>query len=435
MVRYHFIGIKGSGMSALAGILSDCGHEVQGEDIEEFIFTQKSLEHRNIPLYLFGSAPLDQGMMVIISNAYRDDHPSLVRCLELNVPYVRYHQFLGELIKQYTSIAITGAHGKTTTTGMLSHALRAVNPICSLVGDGTGMGDQNANLFVFESCEYKRHFLAYQPDIAVITNIDYDHPDYFSSVDDVRQAFEQMADQTQKQIIACGDDQQVRLLRTSTNILYYGFGEDNDLRAVNLNVHEQGVDFDVYDKNHFIDRFSISAFGNHNVLNALSIIGVSILLDLNLQVIKSQLGTFNGVQRRFTEKNWHSNVVIDDYAHHPTEVKVTIEAARSKYPNRKIVAIFQPHTYSRLEKLLEEFATSLADADEVYLCPIFGSARESQGSVSIDHLQALIPNAQLFPETLGKLASYTDSVLVFMGAGDIEKYQQMLFQNDSIHQT
>jgi UDP-N-acetylmuramate--alanine ligase len=314
MDTFHLIGIKGSGMSALAQVLSDLGNKVQGEDIDSFLFTQVPLETRNIPLYTFGDAPLSQNMKVIASNAYDDNHPSIVRCKQHGIPVYRYHRFLGDWMKGYTSVAITGAHGKTTTTGMMVHALKAIEPSCSLIGDGTGAGFPDARLFVFESCEYKRHFLAYQPDIAVITNIDFDHPDYFADIDDVRNAFEEMASLASKHLIACGDDPQIRLLKTTTDTLYYGIGMDNDLRSTNIIVQSNGVTFDVYFKDTKLDQFTIPVFGKHNVLNALAVIGVALVLDLNLDITKKQLATFSGVKRRFTEKQWGSNIVIDDYA-------------------------------------------------------------------------------------------------------------------------
>ncbi|UVI32944.1 UDP-N-acetylmuramate--L-alanine ligase [Paenibacillus spongiae] len=430
MDNFHFIGIKGCGMSALAQILSDLGHHVQGEDIESHLFTQVPLDSRNIPLYAFGDAPLKPNMTVIASNAYDDNHPSVLQCKELGIPVHRYHHFLGEWMKGYTSIAITGAHGKTTTTGMLVHALHAQEPPCSLIGDGTGKGNPDADLFVFESCEYRRHFLAYRPDIAVITNIDFDHPDYFADIDDVRQAFEEMASLTGKYIVACGDDPQVRLLRAHTDTLYYGFGMNNQLRASNLVVDSSGVTFDVYYKDTNIQQFKIPVFGKHNVLNALAVIGVALVLDRDMDLVKAQLATFSGVKRRFSEKQWGSNVVIDDYAHHPSEIRATLEAARSKYPSKRIVGIFQPHTFSRLEKLIDDFALSLKDADDVYLCQIFGSAREGNGSVSIGDLQSRIPNARLLSDNIAAdMSTYNDSILVFMGAGDIQKYQDQLFQS------
>ncbi|MFD0717037.1 glutamate ligase domain-containing protein [Paenibacillus sp. GCM10027626] len=153
------------------------------------------------------------------------------------------------------------------------------------------------------------------------------------------------------------------------------------------------------------------------------------VLHIDLDITKTQLATFSGVKRRFTEKQWGSNVIIDDYAHHPSEIRATLEAVRSKYPQKKVVAIFQPHTFSRLEKLIDDFALSLKTADDVYLCQIFGSARESNGTISIDDLRTRIPNARLVSENItSDMSPYNDSVLVFMGAGDIQKYQDALFQ-------
>lgn len=429
MDTFHLIGIKGSGMSALAQILFDLGNNVQGEDIDSFIFTQVPLETRNIPLYAFGDAPLSQNMKVIASNAFDDNHPSIVQCKHHDIPVYRYHHFLGDWMKGYTSVAITGAHGKTTTTGMMVHALKAIEPSCSLIGDGTGAGFPDARLFVFESCEYRRHFLAYRPDIAVITNIDFDHPDYFADIDDVRNAFEEMASLASKHLIACGDDPQVRLLKTTTDTLYYGIGMNNDLRASNITVQNNCVTFDAYFKSKKLNQFTIPVFGKHNVLNALAVIGVALVLNLDLEITKTQLATFSGVKRRFTEKQWGSNIVIDDYAHHPSEIRATLEAVRSKYPQKRVVGIFQPHTYSRLENFIDDFALSLKEADDVYLCEIFGSAREGSGNISIDELRMRIPNARLVSENItSDMSLYNDSVLVFMGAGDIQKYEDALFQ-------
>jgi UDP-N-acetylmuramate--alanine ligase len=424
----HLIGIKGSGMSALAQILHDQGARVQGEDIESFLYTQAPLEARRIPLYPFGSAPLIPTMRAVVSNAFDERHPSVIRCRELGIPVERYHHFLGDWIKSYTSIAITGTHGKTTTTGMMAHVLHAIEPTCSLIGDGTGCGTPGARYAVFESCEYRRHFLAYQPDIAVITNIDFDHPDYFADVDDVRDAFSEMAALTGKQLVACGDCPQVRLLRTDTPALYYGFDADNELRASGLTVRDDGLAFDVHYHDAFVGTFTLPVFGRHNVLNALAVLGVALMLDLDMERVRAQLATFPGVKRRFSVKEWGSNVVIDDYAHHPAAIRATLEAARSKYPERKVVGIFQPHTFSRLEKLLDDFAHSLRDADDVFLCPIFGSARENSGTVTLDDLRTRIPGARLVSDDfVSTMSDYRDSILVFMGAGDIGKYQESLY--------
>lgn len=425
--EYHFIGIKGSGMSALAGALHDLGHQVQGEDVEQYIFTEEAIKQRRIPIYSFGSAPLNARKKVIVSNAFAADHASIQRCQEQGLIVQRYHEFLGEWMTQYTTVAVTGSHGKTTTTGLMAHVMQGIEPACGLIGDGTGFGTPGARYFVFESCEYRRHFLAYRPDFAIITNIDYDHPDYFSDLDDVQHAFEQMCEQVKQQIVACGDDPQVQRLKTERKLLRYGLEASNDLRAEGLRARREGLEFDVSYRDTVLDRFFIPMHGKHNVLNALAVIGTGLLMDLNMEEIKQRLATFKGVKRRFSERDWRGNVVIDDYAHHPNEIRATLEAVRSKYPNKTVVGIFQPHTFSRMEKMMAEFAVSLKDADQVYLCDIFASAREHAGTVSVEQLRDRIPNAQLFNEqTISALSSYDDSVLVFMGAGDIQKYQSLL---------
>lgn len=167
---------------------------------------RRPLRERNIPIYPFNADNIQEGMTVIAGNAFPDDHPELVRAREIGVEVIRYHKFLGEYIGNYTSIAITGAHGKTSTTGLMAHVVGGYKPTSYLIGDGTGAGHENADFFVMEACEYRRHFLAYSPDYAVMTNIDFDHPDYFANIEDVYSAFQSLAMQVKKAIIACGDD-------------------------------------------------------------------------------------------------------------------------------------------------------------------------------------------------------------------------------------
>ncbi len=222
LTTYHFTGIKGSGMSALAQILDDLNEDVQGSDIEETIFTQKPLEKKHIPLLPFAAGNIKEGQHVIMSAAYGETHEEIKRARELGLKVDVYPQFLGEFISRFTSVAITGSHGKTSTTGLLSHVLGSICPTSYLIGDGTGKGTQDSSYFVFEACEYRRHFLNYSPDYCVMTNIDFDHPDYFTSVDDVVSAFQSMAKQVNKAIIACGDDEYLQKLQANVPIVFYG---------------------------------------------------------------------------------------------------------------------------------------------------------------------------------------------------------------------
>ncbi|UOQ47110.1 UDP-N-acetylmuramate--L-alanine ligase [Gracilibacillus caseinilyticus] len=424
METYHFIGIKGTGMSALAQILVDSGMKVQGSDIEKYIFTQDALERKNINIMPFSKENIQEGLTIIAGNAFKDDHEEIQKAKELGLPFYRYHEFLGEWINRYTSIAVTGAHGKTSTTGLLAHVLDKNNPISYLIGDGTGKGSEDSQYFVFEACEYRRHFLAYQPDYAIMTNIDFDHPDYFHSIDDVFDSFQEMADKVKKGIVACGDDEYLQAIQAKVPVLYYGLNDSNDFHAKNVKVSEKGTCFDVFVRNNFYDTFEINAYGNHNILNALSVITICHYEDFTAEQIK-EIVSFQGVKRRFSEKSVHDQILIDDYAHHPVEVDATIEAAHKKYPDKEIVAIFQPHTYSRTKTFLHEFSEALLKADTVYLCDIFGSARESQANLTIQDLQDIIENSKLLDiENIDVLKEHQNSVLVFMGAGDIQKYQE-----------
>ncbi|MFQ3542468.1 UDP-N-acetylmuramate--L-alanine ligase [Halobacillus rhizosphaerae] len=424
MTTYHFIGIKGTGMSALAQILHDSGQQVQGSDVDKRFFTQETLEARNIEILPFSKDNIGDGLTVIAGNAFSDDHEEIVRAKELGLPYYRYHEFLGEWLQQYTSIAVTGAHGKTSTTGLLAHVLSENYPTSYLIGDGTGKGHADSQYFAFEACEYRRHFLSYQPDYAIMTNIDFDHPDYFTSIEDVFQAFQQMAKQVKKGIIACGDDEHLQHIQANVPVLYYGFADSNDFQAQNVAEDEFGTTFDVFVRNTFYESFTIPQFGDHHVLNALSVIAICHYEDMKPEQI-SKLSTFKGVKRRFTEKKWKDQILVDDYAHHPIEITATIDSARKKYSDRPVVAIFQPHTFTRTKTFLNEFADSLKLADHVFLCDIFGSARENSGKMTIDQLQELIPDSKLLElEDTKQLEEYSDGVLLFMGAGDIQKFQQ-----------
>ncbi|MGV2941803.1 UDP-N-acetylmuramate--L-alanine ligase [Mesobacillus sp. LC4] len=425
MTIYHFVGIKGSGMSALAQVLHDMDYQVQGSDYDKHFFTQVALEKSGIKILPFNKENIQPGMTIIAGNAYPDTHEEIQEAMKHGLPIIRYHRFLGDFMQNFTSVAITGAHGKTSTTGLLAHVMRGAKPTSFLIGDGTGKGDRDAQYFVFEACEYRRHFLSYFPDYAIMTNIDFDHPDYFANIEDVFSAFQEMSWQVKKGIFACGDDEQLQKIQAKVPVVFYGFGEENDFQARNIVKSTEGTTFDVFVRNTFYDTFSIPAYGDHNVLNSLAVIALCHYENIESKVIQAQLETFEGVKRRFSEKKIAEQVIIDDYAHHPTEIKVTIEAAKQKYPDREIVAVFQPHTFTRTQAFLNEFAESLNKADKVYLCEIFGSAREIHGKLSITDLKEKIDDAEIIAEEdTSRLKEHDNGVILFMGAGDIQKFQE-----------
>lgn len=425
---YHFIGIKGSGMSALALMLHQMGHKVQGSDVEKYYFTQRGLEQAGIKILPFSPDNITEDLEIIAGNAFREDNnDELAYVIHQGYTFKRYHEFLGEFMRQFTSMGVAGAHGKTSTTGLLSHVLKNITDTSYLIGDGTGRGSANAKYFVFESDEYERHFMPYHPEYSIITNIDFDHPDYFTSIDDVFDAFNDYAKQVQKGLFVYGEDPYLRKITSDAPIYYYGFDDSNDFVATDITRTTSGSDFKVTHNGEVIGNFHVPAFGRHNILNATAVIANLYVVGIDMALVAEHLKTFSGVKRRFTEKVINGTVIIDDFAHHPTEIIATLDAARQKYPSKEIVAIFQPHTFTRTIALLDEFAEALNQADSVYLAQIYGSAREvDHGDVRVEDLAAKIvkPAKVVTVENVSPLLDHDNAVYVFMGAGDIQLYER-----------
>ncbi len=423
---YHFVGIKGTGMSALALILKDLGYEVQGSDIDKYTFTQRGLEQAGIKILPFDEENIHEGLTIVKGNAFSNDQVEIKKANDMHLKVVTYPELVGTLVSEYTSIGIAGSHGKTSTTGLLAHTLSGIAKTSYLIGDGTGKGDKDAKFFVFEADEYRRHFLAYSPDYLIITNIDFDHPDYFfGGINDVVDAFESEARKTKKGIFIWGEDVHAKSIKADAPIYTYGLDESDYIRATNIKRTTKGSSFDVSIDGENIGNFQVPLFGEHNVLNSLAVIGVGHMEKLDHALINRELQTFTGVKRRFSEKTVADQVIIDDYAHHPQEIKATIDAARQKYPDKKIIAVFQPHTYTRTLALMDDFAKSLDLADEVYLTNIFGSIREAHGDITSKDLGDKIHKGGkvLTLDDMSPLLDYHNTVMIFMGAGDVQKYE------------
>ena len=427
---YFFVGIKGTGMSSLALILHDKGCKVMGSDINKYTFTQRGLEQAGIKILPFNADNIKPGMIIVAGNAFNDDQEEIAKAKEMGLKVMRYPEVVEMIIEETTSIGVAGAHGKTSTTGLLAHVMSGVSPTSYLVGDGSGKGTPDARFFVFEADEYRRHFVAYHPDYTIMTNIDFDHPDYFTGIDDVCDAFETLARQTKKGIFAWGEDKNLRKLNANVPIYYYGTEDNDDFVAKNIKRTTTGSSFDVYFHDQFLGNFETHLFGEHNVLNTLAVIAVSYFEKIDLGKVKQELLTFKGVKRRFTEKTVADMVIIDDYAHHPHEIRATLDAARQQYPNKKLIAVFQPHTFTRTIALMDDFAKSLNIADQVYLTDIFGSIRENSGNVSSADLGKKITKGGevLKLDNMSPLLDYHDAVVIFMGAGDIQKYERVYEQ-------
>ncbi|MDD4298765.1 MAG: UDP-N-acetylmuramate--L-alanine ligase [Bacilli bacterium] len=431
-MKYYFLGIKGAGMSSLAQILYDLGHDIVGydDDIKQK-FTEKYLLERNIKIYYDQSFPLESDRIVVYSTAFKDTHKEIIRAKKEKTKIVKYNEMLGELTKTFSTIAVCGCHGKTTTTALLSHVFDNIIGANYLIGDGTGYANKDNKYLMIEACEYHRHFLNYYPKTTIITNIELDHIDYFKDLNDVKNAYIEFANQTDKQIIACGDDENIKSIRDSINkkVYYYGLNEDNDFKATNIVSSTDGYTFDVYFKNKLIGDFKINLYGKHMLLNTLATIAAAYLEGLDMDAVTHHLTTYRGAKRRFSEAIIKDIVIIDDYAHHPTEMKAVIESARQKYPNKDIIGVFQPHTFSRTKALYKEIAEILNTVDKSYILDIYPSRENASDWPGITHdlIVNLLNNGEhISIDMISKFLHHKNCVIIFMSPNDLHEMIEKL---------
>lgn len=433
----HFVGIKGTGMSAVAQILKANGVVVTGSDVDAVFPTDAGLRSAGIVPHR-GFAPENIGSpdVVVSSAAYGDEHPEVVEARRRGIPVLPYPRFLGEMMRGKRGIAVAGTHGKTTTTAIIAHVLHhaGLDPQ-AVIGVGhayAGRGD----ILVAESCEYRRHFLNYPAEVAVITNVELDHPDYFRDIADYEAAFSEFASLLPSDglLIVCGDDERAMRLPTAARRVTYGHGADNDYRLQLMppgTGGPPGVAYRVFERGRDLGVFELGVPGSHNALNSLAAVAVAREFGVDLTTVKAALAGFRGVKRRFEYiGKFNGALVYDDYAHHPTAITATVQAFREALPGRRLWVAFQPHTFSRTRALLGEFAAALATADRVVLAEIYASARERSNPgtpVSSRDIAERIPGdgKVVFLPGLTEIEGYLRGrlgpadVLVTMGAGDI----------------
>lgn len=422
-MKYYCLGIKGAGMATLANILYDLGNYVEGyDDVTDYKFTQEGLDKRNIKIYSDNVHPLDKELIVTHSVALKNDHKELVRARENGLQIKKYNEILGEITNMFESICVSGTHGKTTTSTMISQILDQVYKVNYFIGDGTGYANKDNKLFVIESDEFNRHFLAYHPSYTVITNIELEHTEIYRDIEDIRDTFTEFANKTKNTIVACGDNENIRMLKLNPKTIYYGFDDKNDVYAKNIILNDNGSEFDLIVNSEIVGHFTLPLFGKHMILNAMAAIIICHLEGVSYEKIEELLKKFHNAKRRFAIEMVKDNVMIDDYAHHPTEIKVTLEAARQKYPNKKLIAVFKPNTYSRTQKFYKEFADALNLADKVYLTEIDCNREKSEeyGNVTSKVIFDLLENGEMISDdNLGSLTTYKDSVICFMSCASI----------------
>ncbi len=423
-MKYYLVGIKGAGMSALALILNDLGYEVIGyDDNKNYEFTEDNLIERGIKIFTDENNAIDKNTIVIRSGAVSDSNREIVKAKLLDLKIYEYNEMLGKVANMFELITVAGCHGKTTTTSLLSHVLKNMGGCNYLIGDGTGFASKENKKFVIEACEYRRHFLVYEPNYAIITNIELDHVDYFKDMQDVIDAYTEYANKAEKMVIACGNDPYTRLLDLNKPIFYYGLDDDNDIVAKNVEYSVDGVEFDVFVEENYYGHFDLPFYGKHMVLNALAVISVCYYERMDAKEVAKNLKTFAGAERRFDETIIGSTVVVDDYAHHPTEIRTVIKAARQKYPNKKVVVVFRPHTFSRTMAFKDDMIKALNLADKAFVMDIFKSREKQEDYPEITSkiiIDDLNNGEHIDIKSFDKLKEYKDCVVLFLSPEQIK---------------
>ena len=444
--KVHFIGIGGISMSGLAAVLLNSGFNVSGSDAKNSPIIEK-LKSSGAEIYIgHRRENINNVDLIVYTAAIPNDNPELLEAKEKNIQLMDRAEFLGHIMKGHKyNVAISGTHGKTTCTSMLSHVTLDGNlDPTILVGGELDIIDGNFRIgnseyFLTEACEYKRSFLKFFPYVGVILNIDADHLDCYKDINEIAETFEKFSNliPADGYLVGYGEDPRVKdiINKAKCNTLSYGF-ENADVTARNVTFNKMGcASFDVYKNNENLFSVSLSVPGKHNVLNALATICVSLIFNMPYDSIASGLSKCKGAHKRFEYKGEANGVtVIDDYAHHPTEIKATLSTAK-KIDHNKIYCVFQPHTYTRTKTLFDEFTTAFDDADELILMDIYAAREKDTGVVSSDMLGDAIrkrgikcTNAHSHDEALEYVKSKVgnNDLLLTVGAGDVvivgEKY-------------
>lgn len=428
----HFTGIKGTGMAALAEILHDGGEQVQGSDIEKYVFTEEGLKERGIPVLPFDPENIHDGDTVIVGLSFGKDHPEAARALSLpNTKVYWYNEYLGKMLEGYESVCVAGCHGKSTTTGLLASIFNEVHPTGYLIGDGHGHMPADADRFVLESCEFQRHFLAYHPDYALITNIELDHVDYYKDLDDYISAFQSFVHQVKKGCIVFGDDPYLPHLDYQCKKITYGLNEGNDYQGINLEMDENGIRYDVLHEGEILAHVDLPENGMPIVWDSLGAFAMAHVLGEEPEAIVKGLKDYNGISRRFVVEEAGDSILVDDYAHHPTAIQDMIDAVRIRFPGRKVIAVFKPDRYTRLQYFLERFAGALASADEAFVLDFDATAKRENDSVTvtIQDLVGRVDGMQLLDisdESAKVLEEHGPAVYLFMSSKNIYLLNDLL---------
>ena len=447
--RIHFIGIGGIGMSGIAEVLLNLGFEISGSDIQKTRITEK-LERLGAQIHYTHRARNVSGAdIVVVSSAIRGDNPEVRAARKSDIPIIPRSDMLGELMRIRTSIAIAGAHGKTTTTSMMAVVLEEAGfDPTAIVGGQVRSLKANAKLgagdfLVAEVDESDGNFVNLSPTFSIITNIDLEHVDFYGSLENILEAFVAFARRVpfHGEVVCCIDNAHVRAIipRIDRKVVTYGFDRSADVRARILKRGSEGTEFQVLDSSRRAGRLFVPIPGDHNVLNALAVYTLSRDVGVKFSTIRKALAAFQGVSRRFERKGEVCGIVfLDDYGHHPTEIQSTLMTVREGFKGRMVV-VFQPHRYTRTRDLHEQFGECFDEADELFITSIYPAGERPIEGVSADLIYRAVlksgfKNVQYIPDTmeLEKVLMETiteGDIVITLGAGDIYKVGEKLLES------
>jgi len=453
--KIYFIGIKGVAMSGLAVICQQKGMKVFGSDISEKFITDKILSQHQIEVFEEFSADnlASQPDLVVVGASWGDDNIEVKEAKKKKIAIITDSQLRGILSREKKTIAVTGVHGKTTTTALIAYLFTQAGLEPSfLIGTGN-IPDLNKNgnwaagkHFIVEGDEYVRSFkdktpkfLDLNPAVSIITSLEWEHVDVYQDLQAMEQAFAKLVQKTTDLVVACGDWPSIKKIVSGnkTKTITYGLEPGNFWQAYDLSQEFDQTIFKVRREGVDLDEFKIRLFGRHNVLNALAAIIVGLNEGIELEKIRTILPNFKGAERRFDVSERNGVTFIDDYGHHPTEIQVTLKAVRHRYPHQEIWCVFQPHMASRTKALLAEFAQSFSDVNQVIFADIFASAREKAKDITSKDLAEetrKYHTAVIYVGDLNQTLNYLKDkikpgiVLVTMGAGDVYRIRDKLVQ-------
>ena len=447
----HCIGIGGIGLSAIAEILVARGYKVSGSDMNHGETTDKLIENGATIYFEHKAENVEGADLVVYSAAIGMDNPELARAKELGIQTVTRAEILGLLMDHSKrSIAVAGTHGKTTTTSMISLIIKdaGLDPTLLVGGNLEELGGNvrvgSDEYFVTEACEYMDSFLSLQPKIEIILNIDSDHLDYFRDIDHIVESFERFTRLVPEDgtILAYSANPFVsKAVSGLKNVITFGLGGECDYSARNVDFGKQGLPtYDLYYKDEYLTDIQLNLPGEYNILNSLAAVACAHMLGIDLETAKATLHAYKGTQRRFDVQGITAKgaKVVDDYAHHPTEIKATLKAAKAM-PHGKLWCLFQPHTYTRTIALFHEFGEAFKDADVIVLAEIYAAREKNIHKISaaslVDEIKKNFPEKEvLFFPTFEEIAEYVmenttgEDLILTMGAGDVYKIGEMIVE-------